>query len=82
MNAPITIDDPSIQTVQCPYCRDETIIALPENYAPEYVYCDVCTRKFIVERTASDFKLMTLEEAPCLSDPDCRAIEMGGGDEE
>jgi hypothetical protein len=68
--------------VQCPYCRQVTSIELPENYAPVYEYCTSCRAKFIVERLAIGFQVLTLEEAPCYSDPDCREIEMGASDEQ
>ncbi|BBO85178.1 hypothetical protein [Desulfosarcina ovata] len=66
----------------CPYCGQQTVLSLPDNYAPVYVYCSICGKKFIAERLEKGVQLMTLESAPCFSDPDCRDIEMGGGDEE
>jgi hypothetical protein len=55
---------------------------MPANYAPVYAYCKSCSKKFIVERLAKGIQVMTREEAPCWSDPDCRAIEMGASDEQ
>jgi len=72
----------SVTGAQCPYCSEQTFVNLPGDYEPIYVYCGVCGKKFIVERLAVGFQVLTLEEAPCWSDPDCRAIEMGGSDEE
>lgn len=66
----------------CPYCKKEMRVDLPGNYAPEYRLCPRCDKKFIVERLARGFQVMTVEEAPCCSDPDCREIEMGGSDEQ
>jgi len=67
---------------QCPYCNDNTSITLPVDYAPVYTLCNFCKKKFIIERLAKGFQTFTLEGAPCCSDPDCRAIEMGGSDEQ
>jgi len=66
----------------CPYCNAQTGITLPDNYAPVFAFCDVCGAKFIAERLAEGFRVMTLENAPRLSHPECREIEMGAGDEE
>jgi hypothetical protein len=66
----------------CPCCKQDISIKLPENYAPEYKRCGLCNKKFIVERRTNGFEVMTIEEAPCCSDPDCREIEMGGSDEQ
>lgn len=82
MNSLAKTSDMSATTAQCPYCREATSFSLPENYAPQYKYCGLCNKKFIVERTAKGFQVMTREEAPCCSDPDCRAIEMAGSDEQ
>lgn len=67
---------------QCPYCSKATPITLPLDYAPVFVHCSLCNKKFIVERLARGFQTFTRENAPCCSDPDCRAIEMGGSDEQ
>jgi DNA-directed RNA polymerase subunit RPC12/RpoP len=66
----------------CPYCHEKTIIALPSDYAPTYVFCRHCNTKFIVERRAAGFVVFTLENAPCCSDPDCKEIEMAASDEQ
>ena len=66
----------------CPYCTRETLFELPENYAPVFEDCRQCGKKFIVERLKEGFSVFTLENAPRCSDPDCRAIEMGGSDEQ
>ncbi len=72
----------SLETTRCPCCGRKTAVALPADYAPVYRYCDVCGEKFILERLAEGFQVMTLKDAPCCSDPDCREIEIGGGEEE
>ena len=82
MNPSIYTDQASVESVKCPYCGQSTSIDLPVDYAPVYAICGICRKKFIVERLAEGFQVMTREEAPCCSDPDCRDIEMGGGDEE
>ena len=82
MNHSITVSASSEETTRCPYCKDQTSVDLPGNYKPVYVYCDVCGKKFIVARLAEGFQALTLEAAPCCSDPDCREIEMAAYDEE
>jgi len=82
MNTPDKVVELSSKIVQCPYCGEETLFELPENYAPVFKYCDVCRKKFIVERLAEGIQAWTREDAPCCSDPDCRAIEMGAADEQ
>jgi DNA-directed RNA polymerase subunit RPC12/RpoP len=72
----------STNKTQCPYCNLETVIDLSLNYAPIYNRCTLCSKKFIVERRANGLKIMTLEEAPCDSNPDCRELEMGSSDEQ
>ncbi len=72
----------TIAKTLCPYCKGRIDIELPENYAPVYTHCDACRKKFIVERLAKGFQTFTLEAAPCCSDPDCRALETGGSDEQ
>ena len=70
------------EIANCPYCNAQTGIRLPGNYAPVFAICEACAAKFIAERLASGFQVMTLEEAPLCSRPDCREIELGAGDEE
>ncbi len=82
MNPTITAPSVSVETARCPYCREEISVELPGSYRPVYRYCSVCGRKFIAERLAEGFEALTLENAPCTSDPDCREIEMAGYDEE
>ena len=72
----------SVETVSCPYCQKDTRVEMPENYAPAYSICEACEKKFIVERLADGFQVLTREAAPCSSDPDCREIEMGSSDEQ
>ena len=82
MSHSITTLSSSKETTQCPYCHDRTSVDLPGSYKPVYAYCDACGKKFIVERLAEGFHALTLEAAPCASDPDCREMEMAGYDEE
>ena len=82
MNATAEVVQVTVKTVACPYCHKDTSIELPENYAPVYSICQACRKKFIVERLAIGFQVLTREEAPCSSDPDCREIEMGSSDEQ
>lgn len=70
------------QIARCPYCREKTVIQLPPNYAPVYVNCMACGRRFIAERIKDGLDVLRLENAPCSSDPDCREIEMNQGQEE
>jgi len=72
----------SEQITPCPYCGLETPIELPENYAPVYAHCNVCNKKFIIERLSKGFQTLTMEEAPRSSDPDCIELESGASDEE
>lgn len=82
MNKQNNMAQAALLTVACPYCNEEASIQEPENYAPVYAYCAKCDHKFIVERLSDGVQLFTIEDAPCSSDPNCREIEMGGGDEE
>lgn len=82
MNNPVLTRQSSMEIANCPYCSEQTFFDLPSNYQPVYAYCSICGKKFIAERLAEDFQVLTIEEAPCCSDPDCREIEMGGSDEE
>lgn len=70
------------EIARCPYCREETVVQLPPNYAPVYVHCTVCGRRFIAERIENGLDVLRLENAPCSSDPDCREIEMSQGQED
>ncbi len=83
MNHPANVFQESSEIVQCPYCNENTAIHMPGDYAPTYVYCEDCNEKFIVERLAVGFEVLTLEAASgSFSDPDTRALEMGGCDEQ
>ena len=82
MNQAISTPTVSLETARCPYCGAETSLELPINYKPVFAACDGCAKTFIAERLAKGFQVMTVEEAPCSSNPDCREIEIGGGDEE
>jgi hypothetical protein len=67
---------------RCPYCREFITFQPAADYAPVYNYCTACGKRFIVERLRNRIDAMRLEDAPCASDPECRIIEMGQGDEE
>ena len=73
---------PSVVQIVCPYCSIEMDIEAPKDYAPFYVPCTSCDKKFIVEKRAHRIDTLKVENAPCCSDPDCQAIEMGGSDEQ
>jgi hypothetical protein len=82
MNATDAIVQASVEDTTCPHCHKNTTVVLPENYAPVYVNCLNCGKKFIVERLAHGFDVFTIEGAPRDSDPDCRAIDMSSCDEQ
>lgn len=71
-----------MEKTQCPYCENNTTIKLPINYAPVYMWCEICGKKFIIERMSTGFQAIQVESAPCCSDPDCRELEMGSSDEQ
>ena len=82
MNPAVLIPTSTIETASCPYCGAKTSLELPGNYKPVFVYCDGCGTKFIAERLQEGFQVIRVENAPCFSNPDCRELEMGAGDEE
>ena len=82
MNASRQKRQPSAQSITCPYCLGPTRINPRPDYRPIYTICEGCKEKFIIERVADGIQAFTLQEAPACSDPHCRAIEMGQGDEE
>lgn len=82
MHNRVTTNQRSVKTAQCPYCKEQTTVDMPGDYEPVYGLCGVCGKKFIAERLSEGFQFLTIEEAPCCSDPDCRGIEMDAGDEE
>jgi len=69
------------KNVICPYCSAGQGVPEHGDYRPYYVDCTDCTKRFIVEPVSNGTLVYKLEEAPCCSDPDCRAIEMGLGDD-
>jgi len=77
-----TADKADSKVVRCPYCSQATAIEVPVNFAPVYAHCACCSKKFIAERLSDGLQVLTLEEAPCCSDPDCRELEMGSSDEQ
>ena len=68
-------------TVTCPYCDAPYELPTPKDYSPRYLTCGECNKRFIMEPTASDYAIYKDGEAPCCSDPECRALEMGAGDD-
>jgi DNA-directed RNA polymerase subunit RPC12/RpoP len=78
-----TVTPASLEEIaRCPYCREKTVVQLPPNYAPVYVHCMACGRRFIAERIENGLDVLRVENAPCSSDPDCREIEMSQGQED
>jgi DNA-directed RNA polymerase subunit RPC12/RpoP len=68
--------------IRCPYCLMHTDAEPASNYEPIYVRCAVCSKRFILERIIDGFQALRIEGAPSSSDPDCREVEMGMGQEE
>jgi Zn ribbon nucleic-acid-binding protein len=71
-----------VENTQCPYCKENTTIELPSDYAPVYVTCMTCGKKIIAERRAIGFKVYTTADVPYDSDPDSREIEAYASDEQ
>jgi hypothetical protein len=72
----------SEEKTNCPHCHAQTGIHLPTDFAPVFVFCDVCNARFIVVRHTDSFEVLTEADAPCHSNPDCIELEMGAYDEE
>lgn len=72
----------SALTISCPYCAEFSDIELPETFTPIFVTCHACHRRFIAERRANDVAVMTENEAPCMSNPECREVETSATCEE
>ena len=68
-------------TIPCPYCNASCEHPVPKDYSPMYHTCHACGKRFIVERTASGYDVFRENEAPCCSDPECRELELGLGDD-
>ena len=68
-------------TVQCPYCQAPCEMAEPDDFAPRYETCGGCGRRFVAEPVATGVNVYREGDAPCCSDPDCRALEMGMGND-
>ncbi|WFS62282.1 hypothetical protein LF599_16710 [Pseudodesulfovibrio thermohalotolerans] len=69
-------------TIHCPYCNASRETGDFESYAPFYVNCEECSRRYIVEPVRSGVVVYRDGEAPCCSDPDCRETEMAGSGQE
>ncbi|MGD8367441.1 MAG: hypothetical protein PVG78_07365 [Desulfobacterales bacterium] len=52
------------EMIRCPCCGRPTAVNLPEDYAPVYKYCGGCAEKFIVERLAEGFQVVSLGKCP------------------
>jgi sarcosine oxidase delta subunit len=65
----------SALTISCPYCAELNDIELPETFAPIFVTGHACHRYFIAERRTNDVAVMTENEAPCMSNPECREVK-------
>jgi transcription elongation factor Elf1 len=73
----------SLITIKCPYCGKDKSIEAPKDYGPVYISCNVCDKRFVVEKLARGFDVLTIAEAAYhSSDPHCYEIEMGASDEQ
>lgn len=63
--------------VSCPYCSREQAVRTHGDFRPFYVNCADCSRRFIAEPVQGGMVVYRDGEAPCCSDPECRATEMG-----
>ncbi|NCD25282.1 MAG: hypothetical protein EOL86_06800 [Deltaproteobacteria bacterium] len=68
--------------VTCPYCEKSVAVDAAVTYEPIFQTCPACGRRFIVERTADGVRALREKDAPCMSNPDCRDVEMSGSCEE
>ncbi|OIQ49832.1 hypothetical protein BerOc1_01757 [Pseudodesulfovibrio hydrargyri] len=69
-------------TIHCPYCNAGQVVGDFDNYAPFYVNCQECSRRYIVEPVRHGVVVYRDGDAPCCSDPECRATEMAGSGQE
>ncbi|MEF2229331.1 MAG: hypothetical protein V3571_00225 [Pseudodesulfovibrio sp.] len=69
-------------TVRCPHCSHEQSVESLGDFRPFYVTCADCASRFICEPVQSGMVVYREGEAPCCSDPECRATEMGGSGNE
>ena len=67
--------------IQCPHCHAAMHAEHPGGYEPIHVDCASCGEQFILEPVANGVKTYRKGEAPCCSDPECRAIELGAGND-
>jgi len=65
-----------IAHVNCPFCQEDLEVEQPKNYAPVFHFCTQCNKRFIVERAVKGFTVLTEQDAPCCSNPECRDLEM------
>ncbi|MGE4504489.1 MAG: hypothetical protein AB7D51_04010 [Desulfovibrionaceae bacterium] len=64
--------------VHCPYCSFNLDLARREDYRPFYHTCPACSGRVVVEPVRGGFLVFREGEAPCCSDPECRAVELAG----
>lgn len=68
-------------TISCPYCQAPCEMTAPRDFAPRYETCSGCGRRFVAEPMALGISTYRECDAPCCSDPDCRELEMGMGND-
>ena len=69
--------------ILCPYCSKGTSIDMDGDYAPFYVSCQHCEKRFVVEKRAKGIRVLTLAGALyASSDPDSEQIDTGASDEQ
>ena len=68
--------------VRCPYCSAEQGVESHGDFRPYYVTCEHCATRFICEPARSGMVVYREGDAPCCSDPECRAMEMAGSGNE
>ena len=68
--------------VKCPYCGQHVAIAHDGYYTPKYHSCRKCAERFIYEPLKTRVATYRRGEADCYTDPELRAIEVAGCDEQ
>ena len=66
----------------CPYCGEKVSVLHRKDYEPVYHHCEECGEKFVLEPLASRVACYRMGEAPGWSDPEARAIDAAGHDEQ
>lgn len=62
-------------TVTCPHCEARVVIGEPKDYAPVFHLCHSCNHRFLAEMRKNGLVVMKENDAPCMSNPECREIE-------